>query len=444
MLTLILVPFVLVHLFFAIDRDSGTFLTIAQGLLDGYLPYRDFFDHKPPGLYYALAVALLLGKGSIWAAKVFVLVIAIATIGLINIALRALKADHKAIWWGVALGALGWVIYQGYTLVTETLVALLVIGALVFLLSEKRWALELAGFLIGLATLCKQPAFLFLIPVLAWAIFNQPAQSCWRLIVGFFGVILAGGLLLTILGSGRDAFEQIILANLLTPPVGNLREIVKGDFQLFFEGSPLWVATMLPLISQIHNRKVVLLTGMVVMGWLPALLNPTPHYLIPAVPIGAILAALGVRELEQNLPFRLSVAPVLLTIFPLWIRMLFPTLAVFSHMVLFQQIQAGRALADVSNPNEPILVVAAEPQYYFLAKRYPPGKDLYLLAINHTPRKETEMIEYLRSGLVHIIAVVDTPPTSLYASQITAYTRAHCTPILTFHDLDLTIWGHCR
>lgn len=443
-LAFILVPFVLVHLFFAVDRDSGAFLAIAQGLLDGRLPYRDFFDHKPPGIYYTLAVPLALSKGSIWAAKGFLLLIATGTLGLIARALQALGADRKAMWWGVAFGGLGWVVYQGYTLVTETLVACIVAGALIPLISEKRWALGLPGFLIGLATLFKQPALLFLVPVLMYATLTRSARPLWKAVAGFLVAPLVGGLLLVASGSGKSAFEQIILANLLAPPMENLRQVIKGDFQRFFEGSPLWAAAVLPLISQFHNRKVILLASILVLAWFPALLHPTPHYLLPAVPIGAILAALGIREVEQALTDHLVAAPVLLTLFPLWVSVLFPTAAAFSHGLLFQQIQAGRALADLSNPDEPILVVAAEPQYYFLAHRYPPGKELYLLAINHTSQKETEMIGYLQSGQVHVITIVDTPPTSRYASRIRTYVEAHCTPIRSFSGLELSIWGRCQ
>ena len=438
-LTCILVPFLLVHLFFAVDRDSGAFLTIAQGLLDGRLPYRDFFDHKPPGIYYALSVPLALSKGSIWAAKVFLLLVAVGTLGLIGWALRALGTDHKAVWWGIAFGALGWVVYQGYTLVTETLMACIVAGSLIPLISDKP-RVGLAGFLIGLATLFKQPAFLFLIPLLVYTSLVRPMWIPWKTIVGFTVALFIGGFLLIVLGIGREAWEQVVLANLLAPPIGELREIIKGNFQRFLEGSPLWVTAGLPLLSQFRNRRVLLLAGMLATAWFPALLNPAPHYLLPAVPIAAILAGIGIRELEQSLAKRLAPALVLLTIFPLWVSTLFPTAAAFSHMILLQQIQAGRTLANLSNPDEPILVVAAEPQYYFLAHRYPPGKDLYLLAINYTPKKETEMISYLQSGQVSVIAIVDTPPTSRYASRIRNYAETHCRLAASFPDLTLNIW----
>ena len=43
-----------------LDRDEGAFALIGRGLLQGELPYRDLFDHKPPGVFaiYAFAVGL--------------------------------------------------------------------------------------------------------------------------------------------------------------------------------------------------------------------------------------------------------------------------------------------------------------------------------------------------------------------------------------------------
>jgi len=228
-LTCILVPFLLVHLFFAVDRDGGTFLTIAQGLLDGRLPYRDFFDHKPPGIYYALSVPLALSKGSIWAAKVFLLLVAMSTLGLVAWALRALGTDYGAIWWSIAFGALGWVVYQGYTLVTETLMACMVAGALIPLISDKP-RVGLAGFLIGLATLFKQPALLFLIPLLVYTLIVRPMWALWKVVIGFAAALFIGGSLLIALGIGRNAWEQVVLANLLAPPIGELREVIAAAF----------------------------------------------------------------------------------------------------------------------------------------------------------------------------------------------------------------------
>ncbi len=47
-------------------RDSGVFLYFGQQILNGDIPYRDLWDHKPPLIYYVNALGLLLTGGSMW------------------------------------------------------------------------------------------------------------------------------------------------------------------------------------------------------------------------------------------------------------------------------------------------------------------------------------------------------------------------------------------
>ena len=46
--------------------DSGIFLHAAQHIMHGEVPYRDFWENKPPGIYYVDAFGLWLGHGSRW------------------------------------------------------------------------------------------------------------------------------------------------------------------------------------------------------------------------------------------------------------------------------------------------------------------------------------------------------------------------------------------
>ena len=47
-------------------RDPGVFLYMARQILDGKIPYRDVWDHKPPMIYYINVLGLLIGQGSGW------------------------------------------------------------------------------------------------------------------------------------------------------------------------------------------------------------------------------------------------------------------------------------------------------------------------------------------------------------------------------------------
>ncbi len=47
-------------------RDSGVFLYAGWRILNGALPYRDIWDHKPPIIYYINALSVLIGQNSRW------------------------------------------------------------------------------------------------------------------------------------------------------------------------------------------------------------------------------------------------------------------------------------------------------------------------------------------------------------------------------------------
>jgi hypothetical protein len=48
------------------SRDSGVFLYVGWRLLQGDIPYRDVWDHKPPLIYFVDALGIALTPGSLW------------------------------------------------------------------------------------------------------------------------------------------------------------------------------------------------------------------------------------------------------------------------------------------------------------------------------------------------------------------------------------------
>ena len=47
-------------------RDSGTFLYIGQQILDGKVPYRDIWDHKPPLIYFINSLSLIIDGNTLY------------------------------------------------------------------------------------------------------------------------------------------------------------------------------------------------------------------------------------------------------------------------------------------------------------------------------------------------------------------------------------------
>lgn len=62
-------------------RDEGFYAAATQGMLHGQVPYRDFFDNKPPLIYGWYALSFLLFGETVWAPRVLVsLLISLATL----------------------------------------------------------------------------------------------------------------------------------------------------------------------------------------------------------------------------------------------------------------------------------------------------------------------------------------------------------------------------
>src|SRR3989442_3226281 len=88
------------------SEDTGVFTYVARLFGDGGLPYRDAWDHKPPGVYLIDAVALAVaGLWGLWAAEVVALALAaIASYrALANAGLGGAAALTGTFAWVVAL-----------------------------------------------------------------------------------------------------------------------------------------------------------------------------------------------------------------------------------------------------------------------------------------------------------------------------------------------------
>lgn len=100
-------------------RDSGVFLYIGWRVLNGELPYRDVWDHKPPVIFYINALGLSLSNGSrwgLWAIELLFLFLA-AYLGfqLIKKTLGGLPAVLSLMLWLLSLTLL----LQGGNITTE-------------------------------------------------------------------------------------------------------------------------------------------------------------------------------------------------------------------------------------------------------------------------------------------------------------------------------------
>jgi len=157
------------RMFEPLGRDQAVFYVLGRELWAGALPYRDLFEHKPPGVLLIYALAALLDGGDGWAIGLLDSAAAGATAALLFAVLDT-AGNRSAAWWTALLYVLcarapcfgGW----WATGQPEAFQDLCVAGAI---LAGQRRAWSLAGTWIFWALLLKFTYF-GLVPVwLYWA-----------------------------------------------------------------------------------------------------------------------------------------------------------------------------------------------------------------------------------------------------------------------------------
>lgn len=131
--------------------DSGYYLYTGQQILQGKVPYLDFWESKPPGIFYLNALGLWLGRGTRWG---------VWTLEFLTLALAAaLGFDAMRRHWSQSaawLGTFAWLIglaaaLDGGNLTEEYALPLAFLALWAFLRSQESPAARRYPFLLGLA-----------------------------------------------------------------------------------------------------------------------------------------------------------------------------------------------------------------------------------------------------------------------------------------------------
>ncbi|MBN1977744.1 MAG: glycosyltransferase family 39 protein [Anaerolineae bacterium] len=131
-------------------RDSGAFLYTADRILEGEIPYRDIWDHKPPAIFYIDALGLLIGGGSLWGVW-FLEFLSLYLAGMLGFVLM-----RKVLGFGPAIfGTIAWMtslvlVLGGGNFTEEFALPFQFATLYLFWLSEKQGCYSWRGFLIGI------------------------------------------------------------------------------------------------------------------------------------------------------------------------------------------------------------------------------------------------------------------------------------------------------
>lgn len=246
----------------------------AQLLLEGDLPYRDLWDHKPPGIYFTYAAAFaIFGEG----AHAVRIVASLFMAGSIVVVFQL--ADHlfgKRVAY-VAASAMalfsGSQIIQASAANVDTFMVLPLVSSLFIALlawERRSWQLALvAGALGGIAFDFKATAAFTLLAIPAywlWSLKVEKALDFRRAVVmlsavagGFVVVQVIVILFFVANGAFEDLIAQAFLINFIYVGIaantGTIDIFVIGLFRAFVALMPLWVAAGIVSVIALRTRE---------------------------------------------------------------------------------------------------------------------------------------------------------------------------------------------
>lgn len=354
-------------------HDGAIFGVIGEQLARGALPYRDAWDHKPPGTY-ALIAGLSYIPGPTW-----------PWVWMASAGFLAVTADliRRLTWWLPALIALTcmglWPIAVGGGQ-TETFAALPAAAAF---LAAARSRFLIAGVLAAVSV-----TFSFqLLPVLvALVVIAGPkGRPLGALAMGFSSVVAAVTFVFAVTGTFSAALDVLITYNRVY--LGSDRS---GDLptahQLALAVLPLVVALPLRPVRLSNLERGALLWALVAVVAMALQGRLLPHYAIPLVVPLAILAAPVLRGRR-----RAALAIVTLLAVVVWAT----ALALNASHTSYRGPATTRVatwIRENSKPDDHLLVWGVDANIYLASGRVPAGRYVYLIPLVTRGYTTTEMI----------------------------------------------------
>ena len=370
-------------------EDAGVFFYTAQRLLEGGMPYRDVWDHKPPGVYFVSALGLALGGTvGVWLVQIAFLVAA-AAVGhrVLSREFGPAPALVGSVAWLVAVPRL--FLEYGQAQFAEFFALPLQFGAL--LLYAPSLAIRRAvaiGLLGGLAVLLKPTlAGLWIAMVVVLLVTRRSAAPRPIAAIAAGGIVpvaLVGAWAL-VRGALPDMVDQVLVYNSVYSSYSSAAErigaIAIGLRLTLPSGLALIaVASWIYLVAARRWAPPLLAVALVAFPLelaLSALGRGYHYYFLPWLPAMAVLVSCAASELLSRVPVRaarlvLTVAVVLMCAQP---ALLVARLATLNDD---GRIRAAAAyVAANTQPGDTVLVWGSSTEILYLSGRRAPTRYVY-------------------------------------------------------------------
>lgn len=414
-----------------LERDEGAYAYVAWNWLQGGLPYRDAFDHKPPLVYLLYMPPLLFGTPSALAIRVWATLLFLVDVALVFAIGRRV--------WGRAAGLLAALIFgvagsafdlQGLVLNTDQALVLPALIALWFAIRlhetrRLRFAIG-AGAAIA-ATILVKPVGIVLLPALLLAC-RRNVRSIARVYGGaalgaaIVGLPIAGYFALR--GGWNDLIFGVLTYNQLYASESQDRWLLGPLVDMFAAFVPLLLVAVggVALLAGRSNAALsprARRSGWLIAGWCVALLiaaigslRAYVHYYYPILPFLALLAAPCVLWQRRIAPDALSMqrianqlaalllAALLLVPFARQNLSLLGTTAEQQAIRLYgdagkhyfaQAPRVAEFVRERTQPTDYIYIFAAEPEVYLLSERRAANRYIYDYPLGLVPGAAAEL-----------------------------------------------------
>lgn len=418
-------------------RDVGVWAYAGWRLLEGDVPYRDFFDHKPPGVFGLYALGELIGRGPVIVRLLDLAGALVATVVL----RRAILAVAR----NVGLADLGAGLFAALvaspqlargSAQTETVSLGLVVPAYALVLfalvspeSRAMWRFVLAGLLAACAASLRASAVLDAALLFAFVLFAATLRSPARAVAFLAGaVVLPSAYLIYALATASlphalDAVASFNAAYAASPaPLAHALAAgaaVSAELLPLFAGALAVAATGLAS-GLTGDRGPAFLLAVAWLG-LAAFETVAPlrffhhYYAYLAAPLCAVAAWLRPSAWRGAAAGLVAVATLLtLSTSALAILQLAPTVeGRLAGRLPTPQERAAAIVARATPADGRAFVWGVEPDVLYLARRRGASRYLYstVLAYPGAARRYAELLEDLRAHRPEALVLAPEPET---------------------------------
>ena len=450
LLSLILISLTYLTIQKHLNQDEGVFLTIAQGLSHNQLPYQDFFDHKPPAIYFALYPITLVFNQNILAPRVFLFTIILLSAYLIFKISEDLKKGSglpASLFFAFLM-----FFYQGTYILAEPFIALLALATYWCLVKSYRinnlkYHL-LGGVFVGISLLFKQTSIVFfLIFLFAFLSKKRPILKPLVYLIGVFVPLMATYFWLKSFGLVDEAINQIITLTANSYPKEDLSKVLSAFGVGFWRTLPMWVlfVSSLALLfkKEFRNKTITLL----VLSLLPIplfLIRPYLHYWIIVLPFVAILAGL---MFEKLIEFKKEIKWVEATKYALLLLAIISFFGNYKWLVWTYtnvrnlKFNEQKIAAEYINnlPEEYILAETQFTAFNYLTDKKMLNKYLYITEITEAENSKEKTLNALKDN-PNTVVLWPSYENLAFAKDIESYIKDNLQPIKTFEHLEMTVW----